>query len=136
MKEITMEWTQFKDYFLPILTFFSLIYNIHNVIKRKYEIKSLKSHMQTEFNLHYNAARVCNRVRIIEASDDSDDKKLSQVLAEVNIIRGIADSARTNILSYSEQHLKFKPCYVHPSGDPVPNGVKHGKTPQQYKDGI
>lgn len=131
-----MNWINFKDYFLPGLTFLSIMYNIYNIIVRRNELKSLKSNMQTQYNLHSNAARVCDRIRQIEKEEISDKSKVQRVIAESNIIRGIADSARTIILSYSREHLKFVPYYEHPAipGEIVAFDINFGMTPKEYKE--
>ena len=71
--------------------------------------KALISRSQASYNYFHTAALICGEIR-------SNNEDINFVLARVDRITGIADSARTDIISYCRSHLDgYTPFYEHPA---------------------
>jgi hypothetical protein len=112
----------------------SVIFSVILYSKRVDERKALKSLLHSSFNSFYGIARITTRIRDIESSSIKDDNKLKQIICQTCCIQGYADSARTSLISYARECLKFNLQYEHP-GYPNkfdwPDDVKMGIPPEK-----
>jgi len=130
-----MIWTSLVPHLEAIITVTAICLNIIQYFRRELENKSLRSQMQMQYNIHYLVARVCTRIRVIkEDKTTPTEESLSNIYNEVSIIRGIVDSARTSLVSYSRERLKFTPFFEHPAfpGKEAPDSVKFGDLPENH----
>ena len=56
-------------------------------------------------------------------------------MSAIEVIRGCADTARTNLISFSQEHINYKPFYEHPAepGKEQPTEVKYGIPPESHR---
>ena len=97
-----------------VISFFSLIGNVLQYVKKKEEAKNLKRLTLEHYNNYYQIARSLTRIR-----NDKDNYKnadlIDQYEKECNYIRGIADSARISLIDFAKVELDFSIYYQHPA---------------------
>jgi hypothetical protein len=131
-EEYEMDWTSTIDGIGAAVTVVSICVNVIQYLRKRDDRKSLRSHMQAEYNLHYTTARAATRVRDILANSSLPcEDTLNAVSNEVSVIRGVTDAARSSIIAYSREHLKYTPFYEHPAFPEaeVPDEVRLGEAP-------
>lgn len=114
-----------------VITFISVTMNIIQFLRRRQEIKTLRSQAQESYNLHFLIARACTRAR--KGNITSKGEGVTMLTSPLNYISGVSDSARTAIISFSREHLGFIPFYEHPAepGKEQPPEVVFGKPPDE-----
>lgn len=109
----TMDWIATIGIGISII---SICANIIQYVHRKTLITSLKSRSQAAYNYFYRIAEFTDRIKdLLEKSDDKLDKRLEKAFQWVHAIMGIADAGRSDIVSYSREHLGFIPVKEHPA---------------------
>lgn len=95
--------------------------------------RALRHYIQTMYNVFTQIARAASNAR--SGSRDHEANPPSQSLAYVEKLHGMADVARTSLISYGREHLKFVPFYEHPlyPGVKMPDEVLHGTHPRDCK---
>jgi len=114
-----------------VVTIASIVYNIIQMIQKKNIRKYLKASMHSNYNKFYQICRLCTR-----ANEDGVRDNPEKLQGLFKYINGIADSARTGILSFSQHTIDFKPEYEHPAfpGEKLNNKVKLGVPPDTLVD--
>jgi hypothetical protein len=110
----------------------SLIYNLIQYRTSRQEKLALRSLVQGDYNIYYHIARQCSRIRI---QNQNREKKNHEAINAIEVIRGCADAARTHLISYSREHLKYIPYYEHPAAPDKPQAqeIMDGMTPELYR---
>ncbi len=98
---------------LSVVSVISIVGNIIQYVKKKEYNKDLRSHVQSQYNNFYFIARCITRCRKNENEDIA--KKLDCYKDEVNIIRGICDSARISLIAFGREEINFEPYFEHPA---------------------
>lgn len=95
-----------------VITIISVAFNIIQFRQGIKNNESLKAHMQANFNMFYQIGRALTKVRHEHLALDEENVKMLKAMEN---IRGIADAARSSIISYSREVLNFVPEYEHPA---------------------
>jgi len=98
-----------------ILTILSVCLNIIQWLQRAEFQKALKSRSQATYNYFFLIARRATAIRELDRSQEKPEAKLQTAISLGNNINGIADSARSDIVAYSREHLNFLPFEEHPA---------------------
>lgn len=124
-----------------VLTIILFAANIIQFKEHRSLLKRLRSFAQGTFMDHYMIARSCARLRDRNNEETNEKEQINLFWKEMQYINGIADSARNNIISVSEEQLDFTPEFRHPAFPEKRNfeaEIKLGKTPEEAvlkKDG-
>ena len=119
----------FLAYSSGILTLISVSVNVIQYRQKKQNQKNLRAHLHANYNMFFQIARECTKVR----SEEQNCKKvITKLMASMERITGIADAARTNIISYSREVLNYNLYYEHPAfpGRKMSDEVTLGKPPE------
>src|SRR5712691_11689875 len=110
----------------------SLLFNIYQFLASRREKLALRALVQGDFNTYFHIARQCARIR---QPNQTDKSRNEEAVRAVEVIRGCADAARLNLVSYAREHLRFVPFYEHPSAPGVaqPAEVRDGMAPELHR---
>ena len=131
----TFNFYAIATYCAAVLTVIAAAIPVYQSLRKVQRVKkeALISYMQSNYNHYCNIARAWNRID--ESKFKSSTTEYStQMLNEMNYIRGICDSARSEIISYCKHNLAYKPTYVHPAApdEEVPFRVQMGMPIHHY----
>ncbi|SHN57787.1 hypothetical protein [Desulfovibrio litoralis] len=113
-----LTYSQNINVFSSLLTLFSLILASIKVIQKREMKKAMRANFQKHYNIYFQIARSASRIRHLEDDSSVNDIKLSQSIREANLIRGVVDTARADLIAYAREEINFTPFYEHPA---VPN---------------
>jgi len=125
-------WIEWLALIASVLTIISICVNIIQRNKRTELLKALRSRSQASYNYFYRIARLADKIRFLNKSEDNLETKLQNAISYAHFANGVADTARNDIVAFSREHLDFIPIEEHPAEpilDPLP---RPGRTqPQQ-----
>lgn len=99
--------------FLISLILFSM-YTLQR--KRKRDIQmALRSRLQATYNQFYQIALAADRIREFNLTSVRLEEKIPLAMIQASFIAGIANSARSDIISYTREHLRFVPVWEDPN---------------------
>ncbi len=101
---------------VSIVSFFALIGNVLQYTKKREMAKDLYQMVQTQYNNYYLIARAVTRISELKIQGDFSETQLIDVYDNyVNYIRGVADSARIQMINFSKSQLGKNLFYQHPA---------------------
>ncbi len=120
-----------------VISFFSLIGNVLQYAKKREQDKDLYQMVLTQYNNYYLIARALARIY----NADKDNVESLEILnaTNINFIRGVADSARIDLINFSKNQLNKDVFYQHPAYPEkrdFSDSVKFGLPPEQEKSKI
>ncbi len=84
--------------------------------KRNKELqRALRSRMQAAYNQFSQIAQAATRIRNTNLNANKPEEKITVAMSQSSFIAGAANAARSDIIAYSREHLKFTPIMEHPS---------------------
>lgn len=99
-----------------VVAVISIIINFVQLVKNKKEHKEIISQMQMHYNNYNYIAHADTRARRAYQNKKLSPEEMNQhLLNELGVVRGIADSSRVNIISYSREQLGYLPFFEHPA---------------------
>jgi hypothetical protein len=99
--------------FLISLILFSM-YSLQKKRKRDIQL-ALRSRLQATYNQFYQIALASDRIREFNLSSVKMEEKIPLAMIQASFISGIANSARSDIISYTREHLRFVPVWEDPN---------------------
>lgn len=101
---------------VSVISFFALIGNVLQYTKKREMAKDLFQMVLTQYNNYYLIARALTRIRTMEETDISDMSQLKKVYDDdINFVKGVADSARLQLMNFSKNQLNKEVYYQHPA---------------------
>lgn len=100
-------------FFIISLILFSM-YSLQK--KRKRDIQqALRSRLQATYNQFYQISLAADRIREFNLTAVRVEDKIPLAMIQASFIAGIANSARSDIISYTREHLRFVPVWEDPN---------------------
>ncbi len=101
--------------------------------KRKRDIQqALRSRLQAAYNQFYQISISAERIREFNLSAPRVEDKIPMAMNQASFIVGTANAARSDIIAYSREHLRFVPVWEDPNQPykgklPTAKRTRHGK---------
>ena len=129
MASLSDEFIQWIAIVSSLLTVLAFIGNILQFMRKEDLKKTLRGVVKSQYNMHFNIARQCANCR------EENSGKANGLIRYVEIIGGVSDAARTQLLAFAKEELNYVPDYEHPSypGQKMPDEVKVGANPFNLK---
>lgn len=101
---------------VSVISFFALIGNVLQYTKKREMAKDLFQMVLTQYNNYYLIARALTRIRNMDESNIKDMSQLKKVYDDdINFVKGVADSARLQLMNFSKNQLDKDVFYQHPA---------------------
>lgn len=112
-----------------IVALVSISINVIQSNKRKSLTRSLRSRLQSAYNLNYAIALKCDEILFFnDNSEQPPDQKLSSIINQIHHISGMVGASSNDIMAFCREHLKFEPFYEQP-----PNLPRYNETPKKRR---
>lgn len=115
----------------------SLFINFLQFIKKRELNKDLYQTVLTQYNNYYSIARAITKINNLKENNNEVNEIKEIYDNNLNYVRGIADSARLQLMNFSKTQLKKDVFYQHPAypdKTEFSDKVMMGMPPEKEKD--
>lgn len=100
---------------LGIASIASVCLNIIQYRHRAELMRALRARSQATYNCFFMIAHSSDSIRALEGAEGQASQELLVAISRAYNITGLADAARSEIIAFSREHLRFLPVEEHPA---------------------